>query len=41
MAKLWWQKFGYPFNNEKYLKEREERLEVDLPHMELPAHLKK
>jgi len=37
----WWKEFGYPFNNEKYLKEREERLEVDLPHMDIPEHLKK
>lgn len=37
----WWKELGYPFNNEKYLKEREERLEVDLPHMPLPDKFKK
>jgi len=31
----WWKEFGYPFCNEKYVKEKEERLEVDLPHMEV------
>lgn len=31
----WWKKFGYPFCNPKYVKEKEERLEVDLPHMEI------
>jgi sulfate adenylyltransferase len=31
----WWKEFGYPFNNKKYLAEREKELEVDLPPMEL------
>lgn len=32
----WWKHFGYPFNNKKYLTEREKELEVDLPKMEVP-----
>jgi len=31
----WWRKFGYPFCNEKYVKEKEERLEVELPDMDI------
>ncbi len=31
----WWKEFGYPFNNKKYLTEREKELEVDLPPMEI------
>ncbi|MCX7913493.1 MAG: sulfate adenylyltransferase [Thermodesulfovibrionales bacterium] len=32
----WWKEFGYPFNNAKYLSEREKTLEVDLPPMDIP-----
>lgn len=32
----WWKEFGYPFNNAKYLSEREKTLEVDLPPMDVP-----
>ncbi len=31
----WWKEFGYPFCNAKYVKEKEVRLEVDLPDMEI------
>jgi sulfate adenylyltransferase len=31
----WWKHFNYPFCHEKYLKEREKELEVDLAHMEI------
>ena len=31
----WWDKFGYPFCNEKYVKEKEITLEVDLPDMDV------
>lgn len=31
----WWKELGMPFCNDKYLKEKEENLEVDLPHMEI------
>jgi sulfate adenylyltransferase len=31
----WWDKFGYPFCNAKYVKEKEVRLEVDLPDMDV------
>jgi len=31
----WWDKFGYPFCNAKYVKEKEVRLEVDLPDMDI------
>lgn len=32
----WWKEFGYPFNNMKYLTEREKELEIDLPPMDVP-----
>jgi len=32
----WWKEFGYPFNNKKYLIEREKVLEVDVPPMKIP-----
>jgi sulfate adenylyltransferase len=32
----WWKHFGYPFNNKKYLTEREKELEVNLPPMDVP-----
>jgi len=31
----WWKHFGYPFCNEKYVKEKEKNLEVDLPDMDI------
>jgi sulfate adenylyltransferase len=31
----WWKEFGYPFCNPKYVEEKEKRLEVDLPDMEI------
>jgi sulfate adenylyltransferase len=31
----WWDKFGYPFCNAKYVKEKEVRLEVELPDMDV------
>lgn len=31
----WWKEFGYPFNNKKYLAEREKELEIDLPKLEI------
>jgi sulfate adenylyltransferase len=31
----WWKKFGYPFCNAKYVTEKEQRLEVDLPDMDV------
>ncbi|MBC7106595.1 MAG: sulfate adenylyltransferase, partial [Firmicutes bacterium] len=31
----WWKQFGYPFNNRKYLTEREKELEVDLAPMDI------
>ncbi|MGQ9459565.1 MAG: sulfate adenylyltransferase [Anaerolineae bacterium] len=31
----WWKQFGYPFNNKKYLTEREKELEVDLAPMDI------
>ena len=32
----WWNVFGYPFNNKRYLEAKEKELEVDIPAMELP-----
>jgi len=32
----WWKEFGYPFNNKKYLTEREKELEIDLAPMDIP-----
>jgi len=31
----WWKEFDFPFCNEKYVKEKEVRLEVDLPDMDI------
>ncbi|ACX52804.1 sulfate adenylyltransferase [Ammonifex degensii KC4] len=31
----WWKHFNYPFNNKKYLIEREQRLEVDLEPLDI------
>jgi sulfate adenylyltransferase len=31
----WWKTLGYPFNNKKYLAEREKELEIDLAEMKL------
>jgi len=31
----WWKILGYPFNNKKYLAERENELEIDLADMKL------
>ncbi|MBU4185262.1 MAG: sulfate adenylyltransferase [Proteobacteria bacterium] len=31
----WWKEFNYPFCNAKYVKEKELRLEVDLPDMDI------
>jgi len=32
----WWNKFNYPFVNNKYLETKNKELEVDLSPMELP-----
>ncbi|MEW6161836.1 MAG: sulfate adenylyltransferase [Nitrospirota bacterium] len=32
----WWKEFGYPFNNKRYLTEREKELEIDLAPMDIP-----
>ncbi|MDQ7031706.1 MAG: sulfate adenylyltransferase [Desulfonauticus sp.] len=31
----WWNKFEYPFCNEHYVQEKEEKLEIELPDMEI------
>ena len=33
----WWKTLGYPFNNKTYLMAREKELEVEVPHMDIPA----